>query len=405
MIPIDLPPGWAIPPASAISCPASADEMRLIARSRRDACIEARRRERATFPIPAIPLVYADIGNISAADVVTAARYMADNFAATAPVAAGTLTINSQSLGSYDVAVFDGDHTVSSFSSNTYFTTTADSRSAWVIFRGNLTIDAAQVFTPSARKLFTVVYVVGNLTVNGTISMTGKGANHSASGSNIAAADIRIATGTFSAVVNPRVQSGGGSGGAARTTDGQNPGTAGSTDQTGGGGSGGYVTAGGQSGAGAAGTAFSGGPGGGGGRSTTNGNPGNASGGAGGAGAAAASCGGGAGNPGGAPSGAGASTGGAGTGGTLIVLCEKTYSGSGSVTAAGVAGGAASDGAVSFETGGGGSGGGHATVLVDTDSAGPTPSATGGPGGVSAHSGTYSGGDGGAGTARKLTGL
>ena len=77
---------------------------------------------------------------------------------------------------------------------------------------GNLTINSGQTFIPSVRKLFTVLYVTGNLVVNGSISMTGRGANHSGTGSSggaTTAVDIRIGTGTFSAVVNPQIPAAG----------------------------------------------------------------------------------------------------------------------------------------------------------------------------------------------------
>jgi hypothetical protein len=125
--------------------------------------------------------------------------------------AGGTLTINSQPLGSYDYTFYNGPKTVSSFSNSDFFTSTEDSRSALIYVNGNLTIDACQVFKPSNRKLFTAIYVRGDLTVNGTISMgydnggaTGKGANHSPSGSPRTALAIKlIAPGTYSCVPDP----------------------------------------------------------------------------------------------------------------------------------------------------------------------------------------------------------
>lgn len=77
----------------------------------------------------------------------------------TAPLAGGMLSINGQSLGSYDWRKVTGNQVISAFDSTDWFTPTADSRSAFVIVDGDLTINAGQVFRPTARKLFTVVCV------------------------------------------------------------------------------------------------------------------------------------------------------------------------------------------------------------------------------------------------------
>lgn len=333
-------------------------------------------------------------GNLSAADIKTACDVLCtrsgfDTMAR--PVAGGTLTINSVALGSYDVVIKRGNQTVSVFDPGDWFTTTADSRSAIVIVDGNLTINAGQTFIPPVRKLFFVLYVTGTLTINGALSMTARGANHSASGSNITAGAIKIATGTFSTIVDPNVPAAGGAGGA--TTSGA--GTAGASGGTGGGGAG---ASGGTFGAGAAGTSFSGGPGGGGAATAGVATAGAANGSAGGNGASDASNGGGggAGNPGGTfnavnfPCGTGQ-----GTGGTLIVIVPNTgtsYTGTGTVAAEGVG----SLGSGNGVYGGGGSGGGSVTVMTKTTT-GPTPSVTGG-----ASSGGVIGGAGGAGTQRIL---
>lgn len=307
-----------------------------------------------------------------------------------APTSGDTLTINSQSLGSYDYAVA-GTTTITSFTSTDWFTTTEDTRSAWIIVNGDLTINAGQTFTPSVRKLFTVLYVTGNLVCNGTISMTARGANHSGTGNSggaTTAAAIRIGTGTFSAVVNPQVPAAGGAGGARISVNGKNDGISGTAGGTGGGGSGQRFSSG-TAGAGAAGTSFSGGSAGGGSVGGA-GSDAVTNGGAGGNGTGAVSAGG-AGNPGGTgtdPGGNGPN-GNNGTGGTLIVIVGGTLSGSGSITANGVNGAQASG-----QVAGGASGGGSVTVLFGTDSSSITPAASGGVGGQA--------GSGGAGTARKL---
>lgn len=323
----------------------------------------------------------------SATDILSFARTLATTYEGydAEPTDGGALTINSQAVGNYELTARKANTTISSFTAADWFTNTKDTTSSWIIVNGDLTIDAGQTLIPPVRKLFTVVYVTGNLVWNGVISMTARGANHSGTGDSggaTTAVAIRIGTGTFSAVVNPQIPAAGGAGGAGRTTFGQNPGTSGTNGGTGGGAGGQW--AGGSaiaSGAGSAGTCFSGGAGGGGraGVALGAGGSGGANGGAGGnAGPAGA---GGAGNPGGKDGGGG----GNGTGGTLIVICEGELSGTGSGLAQGLAGG-------SFAALGGGSGGGSITVLFGTNLSGPSVlTASGG-----------SGGPGGNGTARKL---
>ena len=333
-------------------------------------------------------------GNQSAESLYALTSTMA-GFNAAAVTTGGTLTINSLSVGSYDYTIKKGNQTVSSFSAGDWFTNTADTNSALIVVDGDLTINVGQTFTPSVRKLFTCLYVRGTLTVNGALSMSQRGANHSAT----SAQNLRIITGTYSSVSNPQVPATGGSGGGAvSNTAGGNTGTAGSAGGTGGGG-GGSSWGSNTSGSGATGTSYSGGPGGGASGNAAGATSGGANGGAGGNGTYAASDGGGggAGNPGGAKGGNfGAQNGSDGTGGVLIVFCNA-LAGSGSITAAGANGGGSGGGSGS---GGGGSGGGSITILTGTNN-GPTPTAAGGSGG----SANTTGGAGGAGTARVLTGL
>jgi hypothetical protein len=335
-------------------------------------------------------------GNVSYSSIKVMCEDMVTG-AATAPTAGGTLTINSQSLGSYDYTIKSGAQTISSFLNSDWFTTTADSRAAFIVVNGNLTINSGQTLIPSNRKLFTVIYVVGNLAVSGSISMTARGADHSAAtGSNVTAAAIRIAAGTYSGVTNPEVPAAGGAGGTTPggTGDG-NTGTAGSAGGTGGGGSGSLGTSG--TSAGAAGTSFSGGPGGGGvnggGSASASTNGGRGGNGSTGSNGASTQCSGGAGNPGGSFQ-TGGTAGSDGTGGVLIIICTGALSGAGSIVANGSNGGtgAANDN-------GAGSGGGSVTVMYGSDSSSISPTASGGSGGTG---GGRSGGAGGAGTARKL---
>jgi len=344
------------------------------------------------------------------------------------PTSGGTLTINSLSLGSYDYTIKQGSQTVSSFTNSDWFTTTEDSRSAFIYVNGDLTINSGQTFIPTNRKLFTCIYVNGNLTVNGTISMTGRGANHSSSGSNLTKQNIKlIASGTYSGVTDPQVPASGGAGAAGNSVVNAsrtgNAGTAGTAGGTGGGGSGGSRSNSGNSsttGTGAGGTSFSGGSGSGaswGNNVATSPNA-EEDGGAGGAGGTAEQSSGvfgGAGNPVGSANGTGSgdqSTD-SGTGGVLIIYCTGTFSGTGAIEAKGMKGGwrvgyTSSDGSRGTG-GGGGSGGGSINIFYGTDSSSITPSASGGAGGNTTgecSSGTCAagaGGAGGAGTARKLS--
>ena len=323
----------------------------------------------------------------------------------------GTLTVDGKELGSYDYIVKVGNQTISAFVAADWFSATADSKSAVIVVVGDLTINVGQTLTPAVRKLFTLLYVTGTLTVNGAISMSARGANHSASGSNITAQDILIISGTHGAVVDPKVPAAGGTGGASVSgaNANGNTGNAGSAGGTGGGGSG-SVGGVGTTGVGATGTSFSGGPASGGAAGGTQATSlaGGANGGPGSAGdyttGATNGASGGAGNPGGVGEGTGANPAvdnkaGDGTGGTLIVVCVA-IAGSGSITAAGANGGVATE---TFARGGGGSGGGSVTVLYGSDTSSITPAAPGGTGGQRLIPAAGSnGGNGGVGTARKL---
>jgi hypothetical protein len=331
-----------------------------------------------------------------------------------APTAGGALSINSQAVGNFEYAVRPGETVTSSWSEANYFSNTEDTVSSWIVFNGNVIIDAT--FTsgapmrPSRRKLFTVVYVTGNLTMNGVLSMSARGANHSGGGNSggfTAPVDIRLATGSYSqtaptatSITNPQIPAAGGAGAATRSTAGSTSGTAGAAGGTGGGGGGTWFSAGDTVGTGSDGTCFSGGSGSG--SVYTNGSSqssanGDTNGGAGSDGAQpdVQIGSGGAGNPGGLGYWIGASppsylyptiNGGDGTGGVLIVIVEGTLSANAAATrftANGVAGGTL--GGVS----GGASGGGSVTVFYKILGTAP---------GITASSG----GNGGAGTARRL---
>lgn len=191
------------------------------------------------------------------------------------PTAGGTLTINGVSLGSYDYHIVNSLSINSAFISSQLFTATEDTRSAIVVVRGDFTISTGFTVQPAIRKRFLFVYVGGTLWVDGIMSMTQRGANHT----GFAGGDIRIANGTFfraqggtGTITNPTISAVGGSGGAAVGTA-NTVGVAGASAasnliQTGGGGSGGVGLNNWSparfSGAGGSGSCFSGGAGGGG---------------------------------------------------------------------------------------------------------------------------------------------
>lgn len=323
--------------------------------------------------------------NVTSTSSVLAYAQSLLSTSASTPTSGGGLTINGVSLGNHDFVVKQGAQTISAFTASDWFTSTADTASAWVIVNGNLTINSGITVIPSVRKLFAVVYVEGSLTLNGDISMSSRGANHSGtgnSGGSTTAGDIRVATGTYSSTTNPTVPAAGGSGGTGANGSVNAGGAA--TLGSGGGGSGASTSA--TGGSGAAGTAFCGGPGGGGAYGANGGN-GVANGGAG--GTAGGGAGAGVGNP----------TG--GCGGTLLVIVNGAVSGSGNLLARG-----GSDNytwqvpmSASSACGGGGAGGG-VVILMKKSGSGPVLSASGGTVTVT---GGVSGGTGGAGATATLT--
>jgi len=332
-------------------------------------------------------------GNQSANSIEALAKDMLTT-ANTNVTTGGTLTVNSLSLGSYDYYKTSGATTISSFNSADYFNSTADTRSSFLVFNGNLTINSGQVIIPPVRKLFTVVYVNGNLVINGSIKMTSRGANHSGGGNSggyIAPQNIKLITGTYSSVTDATIPQTGGSGGAAQSGHGQTGANGNSiTRGSGGGGSGASSPA--TSGAGASGTCFTGGSGGGGADNGTA-QSGVENGGSGGH-AGGANAGGGAGNPAGNSNGSSA-TQNTGTGGTLIVYCTGTISGSGSIEAKATDGGQPSGG----YRGGGGAGGGIIQVFCNSGTISTNVS-----GGINTTSATGGGGVGGSGSADIYTG-
>jgi len=284
-----------------------------------------------------------------------------------------------------------------------------------------LTINGGHTMTVDQPCKGLLVYVNGNCIIDGSLTMTARGAFEDPSGT-VSATGIRLpmigagsdtltaadfagcGAAAIAAVANQKGISGngkiftidreGGAGGVGvnNLSSGNNGGTG--AQKSGGGGSGasGYGLGGG-SGDGGDGTCFSGGAGSGG-VYCASGNDGQDYGGAGGyanSGAYTPSTGGGAGNPGGAGSGTPVGeVGGAGTGGLLILIVggNLTISGSGKISANGMNGGA---------IGGAGSGGGNVLVLYAGNlSNSGSIEADGGIG--AAFPGAGDGGDGGAGS-------
>jgi hypothetical protein len=102
-----------------------------------------------------------------------------------------TTTGGNVLLGDAEVQNFYGDVDIPTGTSqttinNTYFSDVASAQDNVMcvrIFHGNLTIGSGVTFTPPHRTKGMFVLVKGNLTNDGTISMTGKGS--SASGLNV----------------------------------------------------------------------------------------------------------------------------------------------------------------------------------------------------------------------------
>lgn len=359
----------------------------------------------------------------------------------TSIVNGGSLIIDNQNIGNYEYIVRKSNTEINPFTSSDWFSATENSTSSFLIFNKNLTIPSGITVTPSGKKLFTVIYVKGDLYLDGTISMTGKGANHSPAGSPLSASAISIYSGNKSSIVNGNVPATGGSGGspASKGTPGVSAaggtGTSGSSGGTGAGGGGGksFWTDGSD---GQPGTSFAGGPGGGGGadfnpgteqKGYLPGNPfpapvipalavgqgGKGSNGLGGSGAfntapGNSGGGGGAGNPGGGVptiyNGVTGTPGGTGVGGVIILIVLGSIFGSGTISADGVDGGAGGVAPQPYAGGGGGgSGGGSVTVICDKVSSSITVQSNGGSGGASTNPARGgAGGSGGAGTARIL---
>jgi hypothetical protein len=263
----------------------------------------------------------------------------------------------------------------------------------------SLFISRSVVLSPTRRCRGMLIFVDGDATVSGSISMTGRGAKFTGSDASFTTINPPYLGDYWSTQLFPsssylsRVFAVGAAGAPASYIAPSGIGVAGSTGilgRSGGGGAGGSFGAVSANGAGSAGTSFSGGSGGGAATPGTTGTNSIPFGGAGGAGGPTSPTrGGGAGNPAGL---GGTAAVGEGTGGLLILIVRGNLKigPNGSIAANGVAGNTGSS------SGGGGSGGGILYVYYGgTLTNNGTVTSNGGSGGV----GPATGGAGGAGTA------
>lgn len=332
------------------------------------------------------------------------------------------------------------------YSTNTNLTSTTDSDMVVMNYH-NLTINSGVTVTTSARCKGLLIYATGNVTINGTLTMSARGAAADPVAAGVSASGLifrRFTTGGTSSNSGTNLLNGAGTAavsaennqpvlvsngtlftiaragaaGAASisgaTTLGGN-GSNGTAGQSGGGGGGGGNNTTTFAGAGSAGTCFSGGTGGGGvfQDNYTSSVDGQANGGSGGnasqsGGVWGAS--GGSGNPGGAAVGGSGSAGQAGnngTGGLLVIIAKGTVTvgATGVISADGVQGGGNGSGGTGREPGGGGTGGGNILILhAGTYTNSGSVHATGGAGGVCLGGcPTMNGGAGGNGSVQEAT--
>jgi hypothetical protein len=153
----------------------------------------------------------------------------------------GNFKVNGVSVGNIEFKVLS-NLVVNGENINNIYTTTSDTAAAGLFIKGDLLVTGGLNLRPPTRKLFNIIYVTGDLTLNSlaTISMTQRGANHSGEGTSgglTPEVQIKVGPNTF-------ISSSGGAGatGPNTTVQSANQGTNGSTNQgslqTGGGGGG-----------------------------------------------------------------------------------------------------------------------------------------------------------------------
>ena len=323
----------------------------------------------------------------------------------------------------------DGDETIGS--NTTLATSTGVDDSGFIVKNYNtLTINAGYTLSPANRTKFMLLYVLGDCTINGTISVSAMGSaavpsedihlfrkliggqpasiTEDSPSSIYTQEEMKGRTGTRGKFGADQTGAGPDD---AMNLDPAEDAPSGAANQTGSGGGGGF--SGNQGGTGHAGSAYSGGNGGGGGSHSHNGN--NATSGAGGVGADCSGVnfgagGGGAGHTGGGGGAASSgdaqpgSAGSNGSGGVLILIVggNLTFGGSSTITANGTNGGDGGYGSGRRGGGGGGSGGGLVHVLYGgtLTNSGVSITANGGIGGngnTNPNTGGRDGANGGAG--------
>lgn len=168
-----------------------------------------------------------------------------DNFTKTD--ISGSLLINGLNVGKIEFKVLPSQ-TVTNDMMNSIFTTNPDTYAAGLFVKGNLqigeTLSGPCTLQPPTRKLFTIIYVTGDLILASPyskISMSQRGANHSGTGVSAGlTTEVNIQVGP-----NTKISANGGAGAnGPNANDGtSNQGSNGSTDQNGlqtGGGGGGW---------------------------------------------------------------------------------------------------------------------------------------------------------------------
>jgi len=106
-------------------------------------------------------------------------------------IRSGRMILNGNFAGMYDFAYHNGDlqagsvsNIIASRADSQLFTGNIDTHWALIYINGDLTIDGACEIRPPVRKLGMCIYVTGDCVVNGTVTMSNRGANHSGKGSS-----------------------------------------------------------------------------------------------------------------------------------------------------------------------------------------------------------------------------
>lgn len=336
------------------------------------------------IPLKQVSTAYVLDNNSTTDNLIQFAQY-----ASTSPTSVEFSGTYNLKHGSTEISTELVQKSGATYADTEYCDAVPDSKMCMVRFRGNTTLNG--IHSVATRKKGLVIFVDGNLTINGSLTMTARGA--AAVGQSVSILPGQTIA-AYGGIGGARFNAG-----AAYAVTYSNSGAVGSNGAGGGGGAGaagrhaGYTT---QSGGGSQGTSWSGGSGGGGACSrTANSIAGDAqaNGGAGGYGAGNWdwTVHGGAGNPGGPKNGDWTAVGNNGTGGTLILIVNGNLIHNGSVTANGVTG-----------YSGGSSGGGSVNVFYKGSKTGSgTIAAQGGQ--TSSNCGNAYGGNGGSGTVRVST--